>query len=159
MARRPVTTYSAVQILLHWLIVILIVTAFLLGDQMKGWERLPADAALPLHGQIGLTVFFLMLLRVVVRLWRGAPPPPETDTGWQRRAATWSHVALYVIAIILPWSGGFAFYLRSEAAAEVHEILKVLLLLVAGLHTVAALYHQFYLKDGLMQRMGWPGAR
>lgn len=153
MQRRRVDTYSHVQIVLHWLIVILIVAAFLLSDQMDDWEKLPLDAALPLHGRIGLTVFFLMLLRLALRLLRGAPPPPENDPPWQRKAAIWTHWALYALAIFTPWSGGFAFYLRSEAAADIHELLKSLLLITAALHILAAIYHQAVLRDGLMARM------
>lgn len=153
MPRRVVDSYSLIQIVLHWLVVILIIAAFLLSDQMGDYEKLPVDAALPLHGKIGLTVFFLMLLRVALRLFRGAPPPPEADPAWQRTAASVTHWALYVLAIIVPWSGGFAFYLRSETAAEAHEVLKTLLLIVAVAHTVAALYHHFVIKDGLMARM------
>ncbi len=155
MPKRPVDTYSALQIALHWLIVVLIVAAFLLSDQMHDFEDLPSDAALPLHGRIGLTVFFLMILRLVIRFRRGAPPLPESDPTWQRRAAHWTHWALYALAILTPWAGGFAFYLRSEAAGEIHEILKTLLLLTAALHTAAALYHQFVVKDGLLLRMSF----
>lgn len=153
MPRRVVDSYSALQIVLHWLVVILIVAAFLLSDQMDDFEDMPLDAALPLHGKIGLTVFFLMLLRLALRLFRGAPPPPETDPAWQQKAAEWIHWALYALAILTPWSGGFAFYLRLEEAGDVHETLKTLLLLTALLHTAAALYHQFVLKDGLLLRM------
>jgi len=150
---RP-TTYSTLQVILHWLVVVLIVAAFLLSDQMDDWEDMPADAALPLHGLVGLTVFFLMLLRLALRLFRGAPPPPETDPAWQRRVADLTHWALYALAIATPWSGGFAFYLRWEEAADLHETLKTMLLIVAAAHTAAALYHQFILRDGLMRRMG-----
>ncbi len=150
---RP-ASYSTLQVILHWLVVILIVAAFLLSDQMDDWEDLPADAALPLHGILGLTVFFLMLFRLALRLFRGAPPPPEADPAWQKRVAEITHWALYALAIATPWSGGFAFYLRWEEAADVHELLKTLLLITAAAHTAAALYHQFILKDGLMARMG-----
>ncbi len=153
MPGRAVDGYSLLQITLHWLVVILIVAAFLLSDQMDDWEDLPLDSALPLHGKIGLTVFFLMLFRLALRLFRGTPAPPESDPAWQRKAADWTHWALYALAILTPWSGGFAFYLRLEGAGDIHELLKSLLLAVAVLHTVAALYHQFVLKDGLLSRM------
>lgn len=150
---RP-TAYSRLQIILHWLVVVLIIGAFLLSDQMDDWEDLPADAPLPLHGVLGLTVFFLMLARLALRLLRGAPPPPADDPAWQQRVAEVTHWALYALAIATPWSGGFAFYLRWEEAADLHELLKSLLLLTAAAHTAAALYHQFILKDGLLARMG-----
>ncbi len=153
MTKRTVDNYSLTQIVLHWLIVVLIIAAFLLGDQMEGWEKLPENAALPLHGKIGLTVFFLMILRLFLRLFRGAPPPPEADPAWQRKVAGWTHWTLYALAILVPWSGGFAFYLRIEAAAAAHEVFKALLLILALAHTAAAIYHQFVMKDGLMDRM------
>ena len=145
--------YSRLQIALHWLIVVLIVAAWLLHDQMEDYDKLPLDAPLPLHGILGLSVFFLMILRLVVRLWQGAPPPPEGDPAWQRSLATISHWGLYALGILGPWAGGFAFYLRADWAAEAHELLIGALVTLALIHTAAALYHQVFVKDGLIRRM------
>ncbi|OWU86606.1 hypothetical protein ATO6_07435 [Oceanicola sp. 22II-s10i] len=153
------TGYSLIQIALHWLILVLIAGAWLLGDQMHGYEKLPATAALPLHGILGLSVFFLMILRLLLRLWLGAPPPPASDPKWQRRAATLTHWAIYALAILGPWAGGFAFYLRLDIAADLHEVLINLLIIAILAHTAAALYHQFVLKDNLLARMRPGGSR
>ena len=48
------------------------------------------------------------------------------------------------------WFGGI------DPAAEVHEVLRIVLLALVGAHVLAALWHQFWLKDGLMLRMKQP---
>ena len=50
-----------------------------------------------------------------------------------------------------------AWFLVSDEAAEAHEVLKSVLLVIVVLHVAAALFHQFVLKTGLMQRMWKPG--
>ena len=40
--------------------------------------------------------------------------------------------------------------------AEAHELMKPLLLILEGLHVLGALYHQFVLKNGLIDRMKRP---
>ena len=80
----------------------------------------------------------------------------HSDNALMMKAAEWGHLALYGVMILIPLSGLVAWYGVVEAAAEVHEIAKpVLILLVAG-HVAAALYHQFWLKDGLLLRMKRP---
>ena len=56
----------------------------------------------------------------------------------------------------LPITGGMAWFGGIEVMAEAHEVLTSLLLVLVGLHVVAALYHQFWLKDGLLMRMKRP---
>ena len=41
-------------------------------------------------------------------------------------------------------------------AAEAHEIMKALLMLLVGLHIAGALYHQFVLRNNLIGRMKRP---
>ncbi|MEY3308596.1 MAG: hypothetical protein RLZZ413_2634, partial [Pseudomonadota bacterium] len=38
-------------------------------------------------------------------------------------------------------------------AAEAHEVMTSLLLVVLAVHVAAALWHQFWLKDHLLRRM------
>lgn len=73
-----------------------------------------------------------------------------------RKAAHWGHLALYALMILMPLSGLAAWFGGLEAAAEVHEAMKPLLLILVAVHVAAALWHQFWLKDGLLLRMKWP---
>ena len=40
-----------------------------------------------------------------------------------------------------------------DLAAQGHNVLKIVLLALVALHVLGALYHQFVLKDGLINRM------
>lgn len=81
------------------------------------------------------------------------------------------HLLLYLLTILtvlagltLAFSADLPNFLLNHAgdlpkdyedflAHEVHDIFANLLLYTIGLHIVAALYHQFILKDGLLWRM------
>ena len=68
------------------------------------------------------------------------------------------HILLYVLMIALPVTGLLAFYGGIASLGELHGgILKALLWVVIALHVLAAFYHHFILKDGLINRMRKPG--
>lgn len=153
-------TYSRTQIVLHWAVVLLILVQFLAHEGMEhawdAFEETGAATASPgawLHIVAGLGVLGLALWRLALRLTRGAPPPPPGDPAAQRMAATLTHWLLYALLFLVPLSGAAAWFLGAGAAAEAHEVLKSVLLVLAALHLAAALYHQFVRRDGLMSRM------
>jgi cytochrome b561 len=58
------------------------------------------------HKSFGFAVFTLAILRIVWRLSSTDRPPfPPTAPAWQRRAAAASHIALYVLTVLIPLSG------------------------------------------------------
>lgn len=72
-------------------------------------------------------------------------------------AGTAGHWALYVLMLALPITGLLAWFGGVTALADPHgEILKVLLWVMIVLHVAAALYHQFVLRDNLLNRMRKP---
>ncbi len=135
-----------------------------------------------LHKSTGLTVLCLTLLRITWRLTNAAPPLPATMQPWERWAAHATHFTLYALMLAIPLSGwaiastsssgiptmwyGFfevpnlpglqespdrkALHQQAEGA---HEILGNLMILLLLLHVAAALKHQFWDRDGVLQRM------
>lgn len=157
------TGYSRIQIRLHWIVAALIVLQYLLHEPIAAfWEARAAGGAgefsllIPLHVFGGLTVLVLVVWRLGLRAIRGVPPPPEAEPEALRRLARLAHIALYALMIGMPVSGAMAWFGSVEAAAQVHNIGKILLLALTGLHVVAALMHQFVLRTGLMERMVRP---
>ncbi|HZH43661.1 MAG TPA: cytochrome b [Lysobacter sp.] len=173
--------WGPVSQLLHWLIVVLIVTMAVLGLTMV---ELPAGATkvrvYALHKSLGLTVLALATLRLGWRLFAGAPRPLAGMPPLQRRAAQVTHAALYVLLFALPLSGwvinssaGFplqwfglidlpaltatdeALHERAEAF---HENAFWLLIVLAVAHAGAAFYHHLFLQDDTLRRM-LPGRR
>lgn len=159
-----VTGYSALQIALHWIVFVLIAAQFIGHEPIaEAWEVIEEggttafDPLVAGHVAGGLAVLALAVWRLVLRARRGAPPPPETAPPLSRLAAHAGHWALYALMIAMPVSGAVAWFAGVEAAAEAHEAMKPLLLVLVALHVAAALWHQFWLKDGLLARMKRPG--
>ena len=156
--------YSRSQIILHWLIFLLITVQFLLHEPMsEAWDRMEDGLAVsfdPLvasHVVTGGLVFLLVMWRVVLRLKRGAPELPAEEPPALKLIANLTHMGLYVLMVLMPISGAVAWFGGAEAAAEAHEVMKALLLLLVGLHIAGALYQQFVLKTNIMARMKRPG--
>ena len=66
------------------------------------------------------------------------------------------HYSFYAILLLLPISGGFAWYQGSEAAANAHTMLRAVLLILVLVHIGAALLHLFVWRHNVLARM-WPG--
>ncbi|WP_162896762.1 cytochrome b [Ruegeria sp. AD91A] len=154
------TSYSRTQIALHWAIFFLIAVQFLFHEPIsEAWDQiergLPVSFQAPvaLHVFGGLLILALAIWRIALRLTRGAPSLPEQETAAMKLAAHATHFSLYALMLLLPVSGALAWFGGIEASAEVHEVMKTLMLVLVLLHILAALFHQFVLKTNLMARM------
>lgn len=155
--------YSARQIRLHWLVAVLIVLQFVLHEPMsEAWDMLEegqtpgANWLVLAHVIGGGLVLVFALWRLLLRQTRGVPPAPEAEPPFLRLAGHLGHLALYALMIAMPLSGMAAWFGGIEAAAEAHEVMKVAMIALVALHVLAALWHQFWLKDGLLLRMKRP---
>lgn len=164
---------------LHWimaLLVLLMIPAGLIMVQ-KGLPRPVQDGLYLFHKNTGVILLLLIITRIAYR-WRHKPPPlPAAMPLWQRRVAGLSHLALYVLLVVLPVSGyirvragGFpiegldamgigTLLPKSEALAKaaqaVHVTSAFILIAVLALHIAAALQHGLLRKDGIWSRI-WP---
>jgi len=157
--------YSARQIRLHWIVALLIVLQFVLHEPIaEAWEmvlqgQVPAfNWLIPAHVIGGALVLIFALWRLVLRQKRGVPAAPIEEPAPLRMAAHLGHLALYALMILMSVSGAVAWFGGVTGAASAHEAMKLALLALVGLHVLAALWHQFWLKDGLMLRMKKPEA-
>jgi cytochrome b561 len=155
--------YSTAQILLHWIIALLIALQFLFSDPIgAAFRQLVRGAAPPFSWPVwahiagGIVILLLVVWRLALRVSRGAPPPPAGGPAILHLGATLGHWALYALMLALPVSGLVAWFGGVGAAGEAHEVMTNLLLAVAGIHVLAALWHQFGLKDHLLLRMMRP---
>lgn len=169
------TRYGLVPQLLHWLVLVLLIAQFLLAEAAEDAPEGAAQlATLAWHKSVGITILLLAFIRIAWRLF-DRPPPSPPQPRWQAAAATSVHWALYALLFALPLTGwmmssadghavswfGFArlpdLVMPSESLEEilheVHETLATTLLVLAGIHLLAALKHQFVDRDGLMWRM------
>jgi cytochrome b561 len=102
---RQFPRYSAVAIVLHWLIAVLIFANLWLGGTMVGQHGLAKFNNFQLHKSVGITILLLSLARLA---WRAAKPPPPGARGmaeWERRLSSAVHAAFYVLMIGMPLTG------------------------------------------------------
>jgi len=165
--------YDGVAKTLHW-----IVALFMIVMLTFGWTLgdLPLDEkiqTLVIHSSLGVSVFLLMIARLLWR--RGHTPPalPEGMPSWQVTASKFSHHGLYFFVILQPLLGlGQSMYADfavspfglvnvnvgvneslHEIFHELHEINAMILIALILLHLAAALYHHFVQKDTVLKRM------
>lgn len=168
--------YSRVAIGLHWIIALAIFCTFALGLYMHELPLSPTKLRLySYHKWIGVTIFALVLFRLLWRLAHRPPPPPPGMPRWQQRAATATHATLYLLTLAIPVSGWLmssasglqVVYLgwlpipdalpKDKALAEqlkdVHEFLNMLMLALVVLHVAAAMKHHLLDRDDVLARM------
>lgn len=160
-----VTGYSRAQIALHWVIFLLIAAQYLLHDAIvAAWAAFQEGREIafsPLvasHVVGGALIFVLVIWRLLIRARRGAPGEPEGVSRAQAVAAAGMHHTLYLLMILMPISGSVAWFGGVEAAAAGHSVMRIVMIVLVVLHVLAALYHQFVLKNGLIGRMSRPQA-
>jgi len=152
------TSFSGLQITLHWAIAVLIAANWLVSDGMGRalHQRLDGQVVTgntpTFHVYAGITILVLVLGRLVVRLMQGAPEAPDADT-FIGKIGVWTHFALYALMVLVPVIGMMAWFGGIEPAGDIHTVLMNVMMILVILHALAALYHQFVLRDGLLMRM------
>jgi cytochrome b561 len=168
--------YTNTAVTLHWLLALALLAqigfGWFLGDVPRGT---PARTIyVNLHKSTGMVIGVLILLRVYWRLKHPAPPLPLSMPTWERVAAKWSHVLLYVCMIVMPVSGyvasnfskyGVNFFnsiklppwgVENEAIYAVfnttHMVTSFLFVALIAAHVLAALRH-LVTRDGVFSRM------
>jgi cytochrome b561 len=168
--------YTRTAIVLHWVIALLIVANFVLGLTMVDLPLSPQKLKyFSYHKWTGITIWLIVMLRIVWRLGHRPPLLPAGMPGWQRAAAHVSHFALYLLMFAIPISG----WLYSSAAGKpvvylglvplpdlvapdkqlaerlelLHITLNFTLLGLVLLHVLAGLKHHFIDRDSVLARM------
>lgn len=166
--------HDSTTILLHWLTALLIVTLFALGEI---WGFLPRGGAQSTLKSLHVSLGVLLILAVLARLfWRAACARRlPTEPGLMGRAAEAMHGVLYVLMIAMIVSGPLkrwtfghglnVFWLFTippplalprtwhAGASLVHFWAGWAIIGLAGLHALAALFHHYALRDGVLRRI------
>ena len=191
--------YTKTAVVLHWLIAIAIFCMFALGWYMSelpkeapkqmaydlfDWgiytwqlaeEASPRTFYFNLHKSLGVTIFALIILRVLWRITHKAPALLTSYKAWEKKLATAAHHTLYLLMVAMPVTGiimaasskygikwfGLPFIGGLDNAdlrdvfKEAHEIVGTLIIVVLILHIAGALKHHFIDKDGTLKRMSF----
>lgn len=169
--------YHTALVALHWLLGFMILLGLIMGT--FSLERLPnsqPEKLDSLRGHVinGLAIGVLMIVRLIVRSLTCRPAPPSTGFSWTKRASQRVHLTLYVLVFFMVGSG-LALAVETELLSilfrdsaqplpdsfdgfwirAAHAILAKLLMAFILVHVVAALWHHYVLRDGLLRRMGF----
>jgi cytochrome b561 len=175
MSSAALSKYDPFARLLHWLIVGLLVAQYIVAWTMPDIHRGTQPVGLiTWHLELGTAIIAIMIVRTVWRLTRREPDVIEA-TPFMRQVAWLTHILLYVLLFVEPvlgWinasSRGWSVTLfgaiplpplsatgsaLGHAMGDVHQVVAWALLGLVGLHVAAALFHHFFLRDGVLRRM------
>jgi cytochrome b561 len=169
--------YGDVAIFLHWWVAATVIGLFALGlwmvelDYYDPWYRRGPD----LHKGIGILLFGVMLVRLFWRLVNEVPKPDESLSRWERKAAHVAHWLLYALPFLIMGSGYlistadgravdvFGWFAvpalisglpgQADIAGDIHLALASGLIVLAGVHMLAALKHHFIDHDRTLRKM------
>lgn len=168
--------YSTLSIALHWLMLLLFIAVYACIELRELYPKGsdPREALKSWHFMLGLAVFVLVWLRLFARIASATPSIVPNPSGWQMVLAKLLHLALYVLMIVMPLLGWallsaagkpvpfFGLELPALIAEnketgkwlkEIHQTIGTIGYYLIGIHTVAALFHHYVVKDNTLIRM------
>ena len=169
----PTVRYDRTSIRLHWTTAALVLALWGIAQVIDVFPRgSPRVSARSVHILLGVVLAIVLLTRILWRLRSGRRLPLATP-GVMGYSAVIVHYGLYVLvaaAIVLgimnTWVRGdsiFGWFSiprlspgnsgLHETIGELHEVAANAVLIVAGVHAAAALFHHFALRDEVLRRM------
>lgn len=164
--------YSRGVIALHWLTAALLAFAWIGAQVIDYFPREQRPSVLSLHMLAGIAVGVLLIGRAVRRFGGQIvlPPPQPGFLEWIARA---THLLLYalmaavvVLGLANAWARGESLFgvlnLAPFGPADrplrrtiggLHGLAANAILVVAGFHAAAALFHHYVLRDNVLRRM------
>jgi cytochrome b561 len=165
--------YDRTTIALHWLTAGLVVLLWGSAQMIDFFAKgAPRWNMLGVHMTLGLTLALLLLARIAWRLVAGLRLP-AAEGGMLGALARATHLGLYVLVaaqialgLANAWVRGDHVYtwfvipafdpadkLLRKDVGDLHALFANLILIVAGLHAAAALFHHYVRHDGVLRRM------
>ncbi len=166
--------YGSAAVAFHWTVAALIVFLGSLGLLFGDIPRQARPFWIDVHGCVGLIYFVLVIARVTWRAFHRPPDLPPDIGEFDRRTSLAAHHLLYALMLLIPCFGVVAYVWHGRAfdyglfalnfgvasdravfhpAESIHQWLAYTLFAIAALHALAALYHHFVRRDGVLLRM------
>jgi len=165
--------YDHATLCFHWITALLVIEqwvgAHLIDDFANGFPRV---AARSVHITFGLTLGVVLIARIFWRGTQGRHLPPA-DRGFLQVIAKGTHYLLYALLVTIVSVGMFLVWVQGDSyfdlfkvpafagttkllrhnVGEIHEWLGNTILIVAGIHSLAPLFHHFVWRDNILRRM------
>jgi cytochrome b561 len=171
---RPTEHYRFGAIAFHWAMFVLVVVVGVLGILHDSWPKQTQAFWINVHALIGMLLWFVLLARFGYRLRHSPPALPSNVGAFSRRFSSPVHLTLYALTFVIPIIGFVTFIYHGrifnfglfqlnfgiekkraifEPTEDIHGYLAYALFALAGLHALAALWHQLIIHDGVLSRM------
>ena len=175
--RNSIDRYGAIAILIHWLVAVAVIGLFALGYWMvdltyyDDWYRRAPD----IHRSVGILLLAVMVLRVIWRFINPPPAPLSEHTRLEVLSAHAAHAVLYLLLFVAMVSGYlittadgssisvFGWFAvpsvtgqvkgMEDIAGTIHYWSTWAIVVLAGLHALAALKHHVVDRDRTLLRM------
>ena len=171
--KNTLTEYGLISKLLHWisalLLIIQIPLGFYLVDLDFGPDRLSIEN---IHIVIGLSIFYLVILRLIIKIINPTPKLEPSIFKGQRILAQLNHVLLYVTILSITISGIFKKLFNGETLIiffkkikindnfeqaelfyEIHVLSNYLMIGLIALHISAVIIHKFFFNENLLKKI------
>ena len=142
---------------------------FYLVDLDFGEQRLTFES---IHVLLGLSIFYLTLLRLLYRLINPPPSLPNSIFPGQRLIAQLNHIFLYILIFVITISGILKKLFNGEILDilfttieindnfelaelfyDVHVIGNYTLIILISLHILAVIIHKIIFKENLIKKI------
>ena len=167
------TEYGSISKIFHWLsaavLLIQIPLGFYLVDLDFDEKRLTVES---IHVLLGLSIFYLTILRLVYKFFSPTPPLANSLFPGQRLIAKLNHVFLYLTIFVITISGALKklfngeildiFFLKleikdnfdlAELFYDIHIIANYTLITLISLHIFAVIVHKVLFKENLIKKI------
>ena len=171
--KNTLTKYGLISKLLHWvsalLLFIQIPLGFYLVDLDFGPERLSIEN---IHIVIGLSIFYLVILRLINKIINPTPKLEPSVFKGQRFLAKLNHVLLYATILSVTISGilkklfnGETLIILfkkiklkdnfelSELFYDIHVFSNYLIIILIAIHILAVIIHKYFFNDNLLKKI------
>ena len=168
-----VAEYGSISKIIHWLsaavLLIQIPLGFYLVDLDFNEKRLTTEN---IHVLLGLSIFYLTLLRLIYKLFNPTPTLSNSIFPGQRLIAKLNHALLYISIFIITISGALkklfngdvldVFFLNLEIKDnfeladlfyDIHILGNYTLITLITLHILAVIIHKFLFKENLLKKI------
>ena len=171
--KNTLAEYGLISKLLHWisalLLFIQIPLGFYLVDLDFGPERLSIEN---IHIIIGLSLFYLVILRLINKIINPTPKLEPSVFKGQRFLAKLNHVLLYVTILSVTISGILKKLFNGETLIilfkkiklkdnfelseffyDIHVFSNYLIIILIAIHILAVIIHKYFFNDNLLKKI------
>ena len=171
--KNTLTEYGLISKLLHWVSAILLLVQIPLGfylvDLDFGLERINIES---IHIIIGLSIFYLVILRLLTKIINPTPKLNPSIFKGQKFLAKLNHILLYVTILSITISGILKKLFNGETLViffkefriqdnfelaevfyDIHVFSNYFIIALITTHIVAVVVHKFFFNDNLIKKI------